>query len=181
MRRTTTQSIKVLRRVNEFHVDNATAGQFGPVDTDVRERFTALRTECLRPIARTALVLYPRASSDLAGFRMPSRRSNDHLIAAAIGMAERAEGRKVAFIEAGLGDDFVERLHQMVSALRTALEEQANQLGRRVAATARVDAESARPQAHRADRHDRDAALARPGQPGAVEESRPLHHRDRAG
>lgn len=38
----------------------------------------------------------------------------------------------------------MERLHQKVSALRTALEEQANQLGRRVAAKARVDAETAR-------------------------------------
>lgn len=175
MRRHTTQGIQVLRRANEFLVDNTATGRLGPIDKQVKElsaclgnlirhggtqddamrasreatrraheAATALRREGLHPIARLAVLLFPKGSSERAGFRMPEKRSYDSLIAAAAGFAGRAAEHKAKFIEAGLSEDFVERLQATADELRAALDEKAKNFGRRIAATEGAEVEYAR-------------------------------------
>jgi hypothetical protein len=166
MRRHTTQGIQVLRRASEFLVDNTATGRLGPIDKQVkelsaclgnlirhggtqddatrasreatrraREAATALRREAMHPIARLAVLLFPRGSSE---------RSYDSLIAAAAGFAGRAAEHKAKFIEAGLSEDFVERLQATAGELRKALDEKAKNYGRRIAATEGAEVEYAR-------------------------------------
>jgi hypothetical protein len=95
----------------------------------------ALERDHMAPIARMARTEMPLAP-EVEALRMP--RSNwaaERLAAAAHGMAKATEPFRAGFVEAGLPDDFVERLTAAADAMVHALSDRAQDRGRLRGAT----------------------------------------------
>jgi hypothetical protein len=102
-----------------------------------REQADALVRAYARPVARQSKLLFAVNTDLRESLKVPSRRVGyEKLIAHITGFANRAEEHKAKFVEAGLAEDFVERLRGQIKALEKTLAEKAELSGRRSAATA---------------------------------------------
>lgn len=104
----------------------------------------ALRREFMLPISRIARLVFPTQPTLLLALRMPEGRDYVGTLTSAEAMAEVARQHAGAFREIGLGEDFVQRMQEAVTSLRTRLDGRAVDFGRRSAATAGLRREYAR-------------------------------------
>lgn len=93
--------------------------------------------EYVRPVLRSGKILFPANAPIHAALKLPKRGALGYgaLIAAVEGVVDQLEENKATFVEAGFGDDFVEKLRGAVSELRKALDEKAKHYGQRSKAT----------------------------------------------
>lgn len=110
---------------------------FQDASQKARDLAKGIVREYVRPLSRLGKVLYPTESPVRATLKLPKHGAVSYgaLIAAVEGVADRLEEHKAKFIEAGFGEDFVQKLRGAVAELRAALEEKAAHYGRRSKAT----------------------------------------------
>ena len=118
----------------EFSKDrSAQQGTTSRAETRVKLRVA------LRAIRRTVKTL----ASDIPGiyekFQLPASNSDRELLSAARAIAEAALPLSALLIARELPPNFLEELHALIEELDTAISEQSDHVGRRVAARAAID------------------------------------------
>jgi len=104
----------------------------------------SLRVELMRPISRMAKSLFAEDPDLRHALQMPSARSYEKTIAAALALAARVDEHKARFVAAGFAEDFVDRLRKGATDLRVALDAKSVHYGKRSAASAGMVDELAR-------------------------------------
>lgn len=96
----------------------------------------ALRSEYMRPLARSAGSLFPNDPVLQQALNMPRFLDPERLLVTAYAMADRLEEHKERYIAEGFVPDFIDKLRAAADAVKKAVDERAADLGRRSASTA---------------------------------------------
>jgi hypothetical protein len=102
-----------------------------------------LRGEFIRPVSEMGGLLFEKEPSVKRSLRMPQVFDYERIIQSALSIAGHAEQQKEKFVNAGFGDDFVDRIRTAAEGFRKEVDAKNAHIGRRSAATAGVKAEYA--------------------------------------
>ncbi len=111
----------------------------------IKQRSRTLRLEYMLPVTRVARIKFRNDPALLTALSMPRNvRQPEALVAAANAMANTAEGHKETFVKGGLPEDFVAQLREAANEILQIIDQRAQDVARRSAASAAVQGEVVR-------------------------------------